>query len=113
MSARLAATDFENQRNEVGPSASSKAEAEAAEFQFERPDWALFRSVPTLSQKAGVPAAKLRRLALKELADNGLDLGAETTVGALGADRYFVQDDGPGLPGTDAAIARLFSISRP
>ena len=35
-----------------------------AEFQFERPDWTLFRSVSTLSQKAGVPQRLLRRLVL-------------------------------------------------
>jgi hypothetical protein len=39
----------------------------------ERHDWALFRSIEGLQQKAGVPADKLRRLVLKELADNALD----------------------------------------
>ena len=96
-------------------SASSPAEPNVSEFQFERPDWVLFRSVGTLSQKAGVPVGKLRRLAMKELTDNGLDCGGMVTVGALdaGGDGYFVQNDGPGLPGTPADIARLFSISRP
>ena len=46
------------------------ASSKAADFQFERPDWVLFRSVDTLSQKAGVPTNRLRRLVLKELADN-------------------------------------------
>jgi histidine kinase/DNA gyrase B/HSP90-like ATPase len=75
----------------------------------------LFRSVGTLSQKAGVRASRLRRLALKELADNALDAGGQVTVGALDArgNRYFVQDDGPGLPGEPEDIARLFSIDRP
>jgi hypothetical protein len=41
----------------------------------ERQDWALFRTVEGLQQKAGVPAGSLRRLALKELADNALDNG--------------------------------------
>ena len=39
----------------------------------ERPDWALFRNIDGLQQKAGVPAARLRRLVLKELADNAPD----------------------------------------
>jgi hypothetical protein len=39
----------------------------------ERHDWALFRNIDGLQQKAGVPAARLRRLVLKELADNAPD----------------------------------------
>ena len=76
----------------------------------------LFASVDTLPTRAGVPATLLRRLALKELADNALDAGAsKVVVGALDSsgNRYFVQDDGPGIPGTPEEIARLFSISRP
>ena len=109
------AGDFEKRRRDADGSASSPAEPNVSEFQFERPDWVLFRSVGTLSQKAGVPVGKLRRLAMKELTDNGLDCGGMVTVGALdaGGDGYFVQNDGPGLPGTPADIARLFSISRP
>ena len=45
-------------------------------LKFEREDWSLFRTVEGLQQKAGVPKHKLRRLVLKELADNGLDDGA-------------------------------------
>ena len=76
----------------------------------------LFASVTTLPSRAGVPAPMLRRLALKELTDNALDTGAnKVDVGALDGsdDRYFVQDDGPGIAGTPEEIARLFSISRP
>src|SRR5262249_54367247 len=56
----------------------------------------------------------LSRLVLKELADNGLDNGAEVTVKAL-PDRgsYLIEDDGTGIDGTPEDIARLFSISRP
>ena len=43
------------------------------DFQIERPDWVLFRSLATLGQKAGVPVSQLRRLAIKELVDNALD----------------------------------------
>src|SRR3954465_7843687 len=83
-----------------------------SEFQFERPDWTLFRSVDTLSQKAGVPQNRLRRLVLKELADNALDAGGTVAVGEIGGG-YYVEDDGPGIDGTPEQIARLFSINRP
>ena len=85
-------------------------------FKFERPDWTLFRSVGTLSQKAGVPAARLRRLVLKELTDNALDAGAAVEVSDDEGERgvvYSVRDDGPGIDGTPNDIARMFSINRP
>jgi hypothetical protein len=81
-------------------------------LKFERQDWALFRTVEGLQQKAGVPAHKLARLVLKELADNALDAGAHVVVGELGG-VYFVEDDGPGLDGAPEDVARLFSIARP
>jgi hypothetical protein len=81
---------------------------------FEREDWTLFRTVEGLGQKAGVAANLLRRLCLKELADNALDNNAATRVGQFGKDgRFFVEDDGPGLDGTPEHIAELFSIKRP
>lgn len=105
---------FKNPSKAVAQSASQCASAEPSEFQFERPDWDLFRSIDTLAQKAGVPIHRLRRLVLKELADNALDSGAaNVTAGHLGGSRYFVEDDGPGLPGSPDEIARLFSINRP
>jgi hypothetical protein len=80
----------------------------------EREDWALFRTVEGLSQKAGVPVTQLRRLVLKELADNGLDNpGAKAWVKRLGPDAYVVEDNGPGLDGSPEQIASLFSIRRP
>ena len=66
-----------------------------------------------LQQNAGVEARKLRRLVLKELADNGLDAGAEVRVGDAPTGGYFVEDDGPGIDGTPEEIARLFCIARP
>ena len=79
----------------------------------ERHDWALFRTVDGLKQKAGVPAARLRRLVLKELADNALDAGTQIRTGFLDANTFFIDDDGPGLDGSPEEIASLFSIRRP
>jgi hypothetical protein len=79
----------------------------------ERHDWALFRNIDGLQQKAGVPAARLRRLVLKELADNALDAGSHIRAGALDANTFFIEDDGPGLDGDPEEIASLFSIRRP
>ena len=50
---------------------------------------------------------------MKEIADNGLDLGAIVALGELPGGGYFVADDGPGIDGTPEEIARLFSIARP
>ena len=81
---------------------------------FEREDWALFRTVEGLQQRAGVSMSLLSRLILKELADNGLDNGAEVTVQALPhRGSYLIEDDGTGIDGTPEDIARLFSIGRP
>jgi hypothetical protein len=82
---------------------------------FERADWTLFRTVEGLTQKAGVPAKLLRRLVLKELGDNALDAGADIRCGEIDddADRFFIEDDGPGLDGTPEHIAEMFSIRRP
>lgn len=80
---------------------------------FEREEWTLFRTLGTIGQKAGVELTRLRRLVLKELADNALDAGANCTVGELEIGRYYVEDDGPGLPGGPDDVAKLFSIRRP
>jgi hypothetical protein len=79
----------------------------------ERQDWALFRSIEGLCQKAGVPPDLLRRLVLKEIADNGLDTGAAVSVERLSPHSYAIQDSGPGLDCTPQEIAQLFSIRRP
>jgi hypothetical protein len=59
----------------------------------------------------------LRRLVLKELADNALDTGAHIGCGLIDAEKsldlFFIEDDGPGLDGTPEEIASLFSIRRP
>jgi hypothetical protein len=82
----------------------------------ERHDWELFRSVEGLCQKAGVPAALLRRLVLKEIGDNALDTGADIRFGLVkknNFDLFYVEDDGPGLDGAPEDIASLFSVRRP
>ena len=80
-------------------------------LKFEREDWALFRTIEGLQQKAGVTKDKLTRLVMKELADNGLDLDAQVRVGMLPNGGYFVDDDGSGIEPEE--VARLFSINRP
>ncbi|UGY21830.1 hypothetical protein HU675_0027895 [Bradyrhizobium septentrionale] len=83
-------------------------------MKFEQADWTRFRTVEGLQQKAGVAAAKLRRLVLKELTDNGFDAGGSVNVGRLAdGSGYFVEDDGDGIDGTPEDVARLFSIARP
>jgi len=83
-------------------------------LKFEREDWALFRTVEGLQQKAGVAKNKLTRLVLKELADNALDEGGQVRVGKLpNGGGYFIEDGGGGIDGAPADVARLFSISRP
>jgi hypothetical protein len=86
---------------------------ETLDFQIERPDWALFRSINTLPQKAGVQVLHLRRLALKELADNALDAAGTAKVYERDTGGYVIEDDGPGIHGGGAAVARMFSIDRP
>ena len=106
--------NLKNQRDTGAATPSSGAVEKRSDFQFERPDWVLFRSLETIGQKAGVAKTKLRRLVLKELVDNALDAGANVSVGINpnnGA--YVIQDDGPGIGGTPEEIARLFSINRP
>ena len=69
-----------------------------------------FRTVEGLQQKAGVSANLLRRLVLKELADNALDTETRVAAGEIEGG-YFVEDEGPGLDPDE--VARLFSIDRP
>jgi hypothetical protein len=107
--------DFSNSGQNT-PAATSclPAEPEAPILKMaERADWTLFRTLEGLAQKAGVPAHRLRRLVLKELADNALDAGGQIHYGQTDHGAYFIEDDGPGLDGTPQEIATLFSIARP
>ena len=109
----LAQRGLKNPPDRAGVSASRPARPKSPEFTFEREDWTLFRSLSTLSQKAGVPVHLLPKLVLKELADNALDAGGTVRVGQLEDGGWYVEDDGPGIAGEPADIARLFSIRRP
>jgi Histidine kinase-, DNA gyrase B-, and HSP90-like ATPase len=102
------APDFQISTLLPRPPATSKI----ADFETERPDWALFGSLDTLGQKAGVPAARLRRLALKELVDNALDAGADVEIEELDDGSYVIEDNGPGIGGGPQAVANLFTINR-
>jgi hypothetical protein len=108
MTERLEAKiDFQN------PTPSLARSSGAQNLKFEREDWTLFRTIEGVCQRAGVAKVLLARLAMKEIADNGLDYGAEVEVGRLPKGGYFVEDAGPGIDGRPEEIARLFSIKRP
>jgi hypothetical protein len=69
----------------TGSEASQSADENPPNLKMaERPDWTLFRTIEGLAQKAGVPPRALRRLALKELADNALDSGGNVEAGGDG-----------------------------
>lgn len=83
---------------------------------FHRDDWALFRSLGTLPQRAGVAVQHLPRLVVKELVDNALDAAPEAAAPIVDicADGLLrVRDFGAGIEGTPEEIAALFSIARP
>jgi hypothetical protein len=109
----LAQRKLKNPSLRAGVPASRPARTKTPELTFEREDWTLFRSLATLSQKAGVPVQLLPKLVLKELADNALDAGGSARVGSIEDGGWYVEDDGPGIAGGPAEIARLFSIRRP
>ena len=100
-------------QNSASSFASLASQEAPQNLKFEREDWSLFRTVEGLQQKAGVAKHKLSGLVVKELADNGLDSGAEVRVSKLPKGSYFVEDGGPGIDGAPEEIARLFSIARP
>ena len=80
---------------------------------FSHEEWTLFRNLSTLGQKAGVTQNAIPALVAKELVDNALDSSGECRYGPTSDGGLYVEDDGDGLPGTDAEIADLFSVSRP
>jgi hypothetical protein len=79
---------------------------------YEREDWTSFRTLANLAQKSGVPAGWLRRVVVKELADNALDKAGTCSVGMLANGGFFVENPGEGIPGEPEDVAALFSIRR-
>lgn len=79
---------------------------------FVREDWTLFRSLGTLSQRAGVAPGRIPSLVAKELVDNALDIAGSANA-ALRKNGFIISDNGAGIPGDDDEIASLFSIGRP
>lgn len=84
---------------------------------YTRDDWTEFRDVNRLPAKAGVKRGWLPRVAIKELVDNALDAGTAVSCGIPEGGgpefRFFIEDDGPGLPGTSDELAAFFSVRRP
>jgi hypothetical protein len=81
---------------------------------FIREDWTIFRNLNSITHKAGCRLKDLRGLVLKEIMDNALDAapGKKPAYGESGS-WYYIEDEGPGIPGTSQQIANLFSIKRP
>src|SRR5690349_223696 len=79
---------------------------------FEREDWTAFRTVDGLCRKAGAAQDRLTEVVIKELVDNALDASGDCNL-SLSRSMVIVQDRGPGIPGDDEAVGRLFSIRRP
>jgi hypothetical protein len=75
---------FKSLKNRLAPDTSLDPDENAPTLKMgERPDWSLFRSIDGLQQKAGVPATRLRRLVMKEIADNALDTGTGIDAGQI------------------------------
>jgi hypothetical protein len=99
-------------------STAPPARSDYAKLQVRRPDTALFGTLQGLQTVSGVSINRLRRLALKELADNALD--ASEAAGRRGAkvekiddDAYTIEDFGHGIRGTAEDLAALFALDRP
>jgi hypothetical protein len=82
-----------------------------AELALVRQDWALFVQPDRLAQKAGCAMRHLRRMAVKELADNAADASGEVTVEQRDENTVRVADRGPGLDRD--RVLELFAIDRP
>jgi hypothetical protein len=72
-------------------STAPPARPDYAKLQVRRPDTALFATLQGLQTVSGVSTTRLRRLALKELADNALD--ASEAAGRRGAKVEKIDDD--------------------
>ncbi|MBW7572485.1 hypothetical protein [Caproiciproducens faecalis] len=79
-------------------------------MEFKKQEWTQFRSMDTLTQKAGVSKNDIPKLVAKELTDNALDITDDIEVKCDG-NKLFVWNGGTGIPAD--RIAELFSINRP
>ena len=84
---------------------------QTASIEFVRSDASLFLHPDRLSQKAGAPKHRLRRMAIKELVDNALDVSPTVRLTAVDLDTFIVEDGGPGL--NPERVVVLFSVTRP
>ena len=104
---------------EIALSQVKTQQANAPVFRVVRADTDLFATLDGLEMQTGVDRDRLRRLVLKELADNALDAcdlagrGGRATIQKLDEHRYEITDEGDGIPGTPEELAALFSIHRP
>ena len=84
--------------------------------EFTRNDCSIY--ISNLSQRAGVPTQYIRKLLLKELADNGLDemdrVGhpGMVTIVQDAEHTYTVTDSGRGFDDTPEELAYRFSIAK-
>ena len=84
--------------------------------EFRRHDWQIY--ISNLSQRAGVPTRRIRKLVLKELVDNALDemdrVGrpGEVTITQDAEHTYTVTDQGRGFADTPEELARRFSLDK-
>ena len=84
--------------------------------EFKRNDWQIY--ISNLSQRAGVPTRRIRKLVLKELVDNALDemdrVGrpGEVTIVQDDEHTYTVTDQGRGFADSPEELARRFSLDK-
>lgn len=84
--------------------------------EFTRNDWAIY--ISNLQQRAGVPAHLIRKLVLKELADNALDemdrVGQPglATITQDAEHIYTVTDQGRGFDDLPEELAKRFSLNK-
>lgn len=81
---------------------------------FEREDWTLFRTLTTLSQKAGVPLDSIGKLVCKEITDNALDAAGEgeKKAGCRFDNRPFLIQNRKALPSERFSSRKVQSWTR-
>jgi DNA topoisomerase VI subunit B len=124
MCARIesSATEAANRKSDCAVAAVTKLNrprSSSPDFQVRRLDTALFGTMEGLHMQSGVPVRLLPRLALKEAADNACDAAdkagrpGQVYIQQDGTNRYIIDDQGDGIPGTPEELAALLAIGRP